>query len=177
MVPQLVVGAVVSILLAFVWALTDAALQRVSRVRAGDLADEGRRGGPALVKILDDSAAYLSVTAFLRTIAESIAAVCVTLAVTAVVDGFWPSLFTATGTMVLLSFVAVGVSPRTLGRLHSDAVALAMAPLVVGSRLVRSHGYSSGSPTSSPRDRVTATGRFRTSPNSATSSTWRARAR
>ena len=136
MVPQLVVGAVVSILLAFVWALTDAALQRVSRVRAGDLADEGRRGGPALVKILDDSAAYLSVTAFLRTIAESIAAVCVTLAVTAVVDGFWPSLFTATGTMVLLSFVAVGVSPRTLGRLHSDAVALAMAPLVVGSRRV-----------------------------------------
>ena len=36
--------------------------------------------------------------------------------------------------MALVSFVVVGVSPRTLGRQHSDSVALLASPLIVGLR-------------------------------------------
>ncbi len=136
MVTRLILVAVVSIVLAFLWALAEAALQRSSKVRAHDLAAGGRRGATALVTILEDSAAYLSVLAFLRTVAEAIAAVSITLAVTSLVDGFWPSFLIAIGAMAVVSFVAVGVSPRALGREHADSIAPAVAPLVVWMRRI-----------------------------------------
>jgi CBS domain containing-hemolysin-like protein len=57
--------------------------------------------------------------------------VLITLGAVDLVDGFWPPLLLAIGVMALVSFVVVGVSPRTLGRQHSDRVALAAAPLIV----------------------------------------------
>ena len=136
MTVQLVAIALVAVVFAFMLALAEAAIGRSSRVRAEELADEGRGGAVALGLILADSAAYLSVTAFLRTVAESVAAVCLTLAVTGMVEGFWQPLLTSIGVMTLVSFVVVGVSPRTLGRQHSDRVALALAPVVVWLRRI-----------------------------------------
>ena len=52
----------------------------MSRTRAKELLDEGRPGAKALVRVVEDTAAYLSVLSFLRVIAES-TAVMVTLAV------------------------------------------------------------------------------------------------
>mgnify|MGYP003554872855 CR=1 FL=1 len=92
MLGQLIAVALVAVLFASTIALAEAAIGRSSRVRAEELESENRRGATALAAILADSAAYLSVTAFLRTVAESGAAVCVTLAVTSVVDGFWRAL-------------------------------------------------------------------------------------
>jgi CBS domain containing-hemolysin-like protein len=128
----LVVVALLSILAAFLLSASEAALFRMSRVRAHELLDEGRPGAKALARIVGDSAAYLSVTAFLRIVAESTTAVLITLGVVDLVDGFWKPLLIAIGVMALVSFVVVGVSPRTLGRQHSDQVALIASPFVVG---------------------------------------------
>ncbi|GAB4078129.1 hemolysin family protein [Nostocoides australiense] len=105
-------------------------------MRAEELGDEGRAGARSLAKILGDSAAYLSVTAFLRAVAEAVAAVCITLSVSSLTDSFWRTLLISIGIMSLVSFVAVGVSPRTLGRQHSDRVALALAPLIAWLRRI-----------------------------------------
>ena len=133
MVIQLIIAALASILVAFVIAAAESSLSRLSRHRAGELLEEGRRGAPALAAIVGDSAAYLSVAAFVRVLAEAAAAVLITLAVVNAnaFDGFWPDLLISIGVMALVSFVLVGVSPRTLGRQHADRVALLSAPLVV----------------------------------------------
>ena len=130
----LVFAALLSIATAFLLSAAEAALWRMSRVRAQELLEEKRAGARALSSIVADSAAYLSVTAFLRVVAESTTAVLITLGAIDLVDGFWRRLLIAIGVMALVSFVVVGVSPRTLGRQHSDSVALLASPLIVGLR-------------------------------------------
>jgi CBS domain containing-hemolysin-like protein len=130
----LVFAALLSIATAFLLSAAEAALWRMSRIRAQELLEEKRAGAKALSRIVADSAAYLSVTAFLRIVAESTTAVLITLGAIDLVDGFWRRLLIAIGMMALVSFVVVGVSPRTLGRQHSDSVALLASPLIVGLR-------------------------------------------
>jgi CBS domain containing-hemolysin-like protein len=136
MVSTLVTLAVVAILLAFVLAAVEEALWRVSRVHAAEMFEDGKPGSTALVRILDDSAAYLSVTTFVRVVCESAAMAMITVAVKSLVAGTWKPLFIAVGIMALMSFVVVGVSPRTLGRQHVDSVARLGAPVVVWLRRV-----------------------------------------
>ncbi|XVX21669.1 hemolysin family protein [Actinomycetota bacterium] len=136
MTGQLVLAALLSVMVAAILAGSEAALQRISRVRAEELADDQRSGSRSLTTIVSDPAPYLAVAAFLRALAEAGAAVFITLAVVAEVDGFARTLLYAVGIMTLVSFLVVGVSPRTLGRQRSDAIALATAPLVVGLRRV-----------------------------------------
>ena len=136
MVIRLALLALLSILLAFLLAAAEAALFRTSRIRAQELRDEGRAGAQDLVHIVNDGAAYLSVLAFVRVVAEAAASVFITFAVTDLVEGATLRVVTAIGTMAVVSFVIVGVSPRTLGRQHADTVALVAAPVVVWLRRV-----------------------------------------
>jgi CBS domain containing-hemolysin-like protein len=62
--------------------------------------------------------------------------VLITLGAVDLVDGFWKPLLIAIGVMALVSFVVVGVSPRTLGRQNADAVALVASPVIVGLRTI-----------------------------------------
>jgi CBS domain containing-hemolysin-like protein len=82
--------------------------------------------------IAGDSGQYLSVSTFVRVVCESFAAVSVTFVCFDTFDRRWVALVVAAGVMVVVSFVLVGVSPRTLGRQHAEAVALASSPLLVG---------------------------------------------
>jgi CBS domain containing-hemolysin-like protein len=127
----LVVTAVLATLVAFLISMGESAFQRMSRVRAEELLDEGRPGARALVRVVGDTAAYLSVLSFLRVIAESTAAVMVTLAAVDLVGGTWQPFLVAIGVMALISFAVVGVSPGTLGRQHSTRVALLAAPVAL----------------------------------------------
>jgi len=131
MVIKLIIAALASIVVAFVMAAAESSLSRLSRHRSGELVEEGRRGASALAIIVADSTAYLSVTAFVRVLAESAAAVLITLAVADLVDDFWPTLLISIGVMAVVSFALVGVSPRTLGRQHADVVALLTSPILV----------------------------------------------
>ena len=134
--PRLVVLASVATLLAFLISTAEAAFSRMSRTRAQELLDENRPGAKALVKVVGDTAAYLSVLSFLRVIAESTVAVMVTLAVVERVEGTVEPFLIAIAIMALISFAVVGVSPGTLGAQHSTKVALAAAPTTVWLRRV-----------------------------------------
>jgi len=136
MAPQLIIAAFASLVVAFVMAAAEASQSRLSRHRAGELVEEGRRGAAALAIIVADSAAYLSVAAFVRVLAEAAVAVLLTLAVVDAVSDFWPPLLISIAVMAVVSFALVGVSPRTLGRQHADLVALLTAPLLVRLRRV-----------------------------------------
>jgi CBS domain containing-hemolysin-like protein len=131
MVTKLIIAAFVSILVAFVIAAAESSQSRLSRHRAGELVEEGRRGASSLAIIVADSAPYLSAAAFVRVLAESAAAVLITLVVVNSVSDLGPALLTSIGVMAVVSFVLVGVSPRTLGRQHADQVALLTAPILV----------------------------------------------
>jgi len=131
MVTKLIIAAFVSTLVAFVMAAAESAQSRLSRHRSAELVEEDRRGASALAIIVVDSAAYLSAAAFVRVLAESTAAVLITLTVVDSVNDFWPALLISIGVMAVVSFVLVGVSPRTLGRQHADRVSLLTAPILV----------------------------------------------
>ncbi|MEO6790432.1 MAG: hemolysin family protein [Ornithinibacter sp.] len=133
---RLVTAALLATLVAFLISIAEAAFMRMSRARAGELLDEGRPGAKALVRVVGDTAAYLSVLSFLRVIAESTVAVMVTLAVVDRVDGTWQPFLIAIGIMALISFAVVGVSPGTLGAQHSTRVALAAAPTAIWLRRI-----------------------------------------
>ncbi len=130
-VTQFIVTALIAVGIAFTLTLVDAAIGSISRVAVDEAKDEGRRGAEALSRIIADGAGFVAVLAFLRAMAEASAAVLVTLAVASFVDSTVRTLAIAIAIMVVVSFVIVGVSPRTLGRQHALAISLATAPIVV----------------------------------------------
>ncbi len=132
----LVLAALAATVLAFVLVLAESAISTTSRVAADEAEEQGRRGAAPLRLILADSTGYVAVLNFVRAMAESTAGVLVAVAAVEALDGLLRPLLIAIAIMVLVSFVIVGVSPRTLGRQHSTAVALAVAPVVVGLRRV-----------------------------------------
>src|SRR6476620_6801726 len=134
MFPQFALPALVSIVVAFLLSAAEAAIFRMSRVRAQELFDEGRSGARSLMTVVGDSPPYLSVIAFLRVVAEATAAVLVTLAVAGQVESTWSRALISIAIIAVVS--CVGVSPRTLGRQNYDTVALWSAPFAVGLRRV-----------------------------------------
>ena len=136
MITEAIVGAVLATILAFALSAGESAIHRMTRVRAEELRDEGRVGSRALGAVVADPAPYLATMTFLRIIAESATAVLTTAVLVAVTDSIARALLIAIAIMALVSFVVVGVSPRTLGRQHYDRVALLAAPAVRGLRYV-----------------------------------------
>ena len=127
----LLTAAATLVLLAGLFSAADAALSSSSRARAEELAGEGRAGARRLATLLDDPARYLNTALLLRLLCEISATVLVTQLVRDAWDGaFWPSAITSIAVMLVVSFVVIGVAPRTLGRQHSERVALwSSAPL------------------------------------------------
>jgi len=108
----------------------EAALSRVSRVAADDLEREGRRGARRLQQVLADPARYLNLLTLLRMSSEVVATVLVTVAALDLFAERWQAVLTASITMVLVSYIAIGVSPRTLGRQHPAPISLWSARFV-----------------------------------------------
>ena len=131
MVTTLLTLAVLALVVAFLLATVEESLWHVSRARAEEMAEEGMPGAAALVRIVRDNAAYLSVTTFVRVLFESAAMVLITVAVVDLVPGTWRPVLVAVAVMAVVSFVLVSVSPRTIGRQHVDGVARLGAPVVL----------------------------------------------
>jgi CBS domain containing-hemolysin-like protein len=123
---MLVVAAVL-VLVAGVLASAEAALSSISKVRADELVEAGRSGAQRLRGIVDDAPRYLNTALLLRLAAETAAIVLVTIVVTDLGTNRWLELLIAIGSMLLVSYVVIGVAPRTLGRQHSESVALRSA--------------------------------------------------
>jgi CBS domain containing-hemolysin-like protein len=127
----LLVSAVALVLVAGLLAGVEAAVSRVSRVRARELAAAGRRGSAALSRIAEEPARYVNVLLFLRLAAMTTAVALVVLVSVDVFDQTWLAVLVAAATMLVVNYVAVGVAPRTLGRQHAASIGLAAAGMVV----------------------------------------------
>jgi CBS domain containing-hemolysin-like protein len=122
--PAGLVLAAVLVVLAGIFSAADASLATYSRARAEELVGEGRPGARRLVTLLDDRARYLNTALFLRLFCETSAVVLVTLEILRWFDGErWPTILTTVVVMLVVSFVVIGVAPRTLGLQRSDRVA------------------------------------------------------
>ncbi len=116
-------------------AAVDSALAVQSR---GDIADlaETSRAKKSLAAIAEDPGPYFNAINFSRIIAETTAAVLVTLAFEQIFEEWWISLILSAAIMTGVSFVLVGVSPRSVGRANSTVLLRLTAPLVRGIRVV-----------------------------------------
>ncbi|MBX6386201.1 MAG: HlyC/CorC family transporter [Microbispora sp.] len=113
-------------------ASAETALARISRVRAEEFVKERRRGALRLRAIVADPPRYLNLVLLLRLSCELVATVITTLLFTDWLGDRGPAYAVAAAVMILVSYVIVGVMPRTLGRQHAEPVALASAPIVYG---------------------------------------------
>ncbi|MDN3259972.1 hemolysin family protein [Streptomyces sp. CSDS2] len=124
---QLVLGAIALVVVAWLAACAEAGLARVSSFRAEEAVKAGRRGSARLAQVAADPTRYLNVALLVRVACEMAAATLVTYACLQEFPTTWEALLVAIGVMVLVSYVAVGVSPRTIGRQHPIHTATAAA--------------------------------------------------
>ncbi len=121
-------SATLLVWLAGLFSAADAALGSFSRARAEEMKAEGRGGAARLVTLLDDPTRYLNTALLLRLFCEVSAIVLVTTWARDVYDGAWlPTVLTTISVMTVVSFVVIGVAPRTVGRQHDAKVALLSA--------------------------------------------------
>jgi CBS domain containing-hemolysin-like protein len=125
-------SAVVLVVIGGLIASAETALARISRVRAEEFVREGRRGAKRLKAVVADPPRYLNLLLLLRLSCELISTVIATLLfIDLLGDQGW-AYAAAAAAMIVVSYVIVGVSPRTLGRQHAEPIALASAPIVYG---------------------------------------------
>jgi CBS domain containing-hemolysin-like protein len=113
----------------------DAALSVTGRQDMAELALQGR-SRTAIETIAADPEAHANAIVFIRVLAETAAAVLVTAAFMILFGGVGWALVAAIVLMTAVSFVAVGVSPRSVGRRHARALLAAAAPIVRGVRIL-----------------------------------------
>ncbi|ODQ94262.1 hemolysin family protein [Mycolicibacterium holsaticum] len=122
---QLIV-AIVLVGLGGLFAAIDAALSTVSPARVEELLRDERPGAVRLAKVMAERPRYINLIVLLRITCE----VGATVLLAAYLDGHlgvtW-GLFVAAAIMVVVSFVVIGVGPRTLGRQHAYTIALLAA--------------------------------------------------
>ena len=124
---QLILGAVALVVVAWLAACAEAGIARVSTFRADEALRAGRRGSAKLAQVAADPTRYLNVALLVRVACEMAAGVLVTYGFLELFDKTWEALLVAIAVMVLVSYVAVGVSPRTIGRQHPLNTATASA--------------------------------------------------
>jgi CBS domain containing-hemolysin-like protein len=129
-VTQLLLVAMALVFLAIAAVLTaaEAAFNFLPRHDAEEALVRSR--GTAMRSILSEPVAHVRALRFWRIWFEMASAVAVAVLLYSVLDNVWLAGLAATGTMALVGFVIVGVSPRQLGRLHSAAVVRLTAPLI-----------------------------------------------
>ncbi len=126
----LIVLAAALVAVAGLFASAETALARISRVRVEELVRDERRGAVRLAEVVADPPRYLNLVLLLRVSCELAATVIVTVVCTSWIGRTWGAYATAAAVMIVISYIAVGVTPRTLGRQHVVPVALAGAAVI-----------------------------------------------
>jgi len=108
----------------------ETAISRISRSRIEDL--EQSKASVRLLSVIDDRPRYVNVLLFVSTIASVTAFVLVSYhGVNYLIDQVslpsMAALVIVAAILVLVSYIGLGVAPRTLGRIHSEKIALASA--------------------------------------------------
>ena len=129
--------AAAALLVAFggLMAAVDAALGVTSRSDLEEMSQPGRNA--AFIRgIADDPAAHANAAGFMRVLSETTAAVLVTVALSILFDSIWWAMLAAAIIMTGISFVVVGASPRSVGRLHAKGLLRGAAPVIRAMRIV-----------------------------------------
>ncbi|ROP65819.1 CBS domain containing-hemolysin-like protein [Curtobacterium sp. ZW137] len=135
LVAVLLAVAFVLVVLGGLLAASDAALGVLSRADLDDIA-RGSKRRRAIEAIADDVGAHVNALNFFRVLAETAAAVLVTIALFSVLDTWWLALIVSAAIMTAVSFVLVGSSPRSVGRAHADRLVAVTGGLVHAVRIV-----------------------------------------
>ncbi|RDI20212.1 hemolysin family protein [Lentzea flaviverrucosa] len=127
---SVIVLAVLLVLAAGLFACVDAALGTVSRARVEALQRQGRWGTGQLLNVLNDRPRHVNLLLLLRLACEMSAAVLVTTVFLDYVAQDGLAVLYSCLSMLIVSYVLVGVGPRTLGRQHPYGVSLLAAGTV-----------------------------------------------
>jgi magnesium and cobalt exporter, CNNM family len=119
-------GAIALIGFGGLFAAIDAAISTVSIARVEEMVRDERPGAVRLARVINERPRYINLVVLLRIACE--------ITATALLVDFlyehlgldW-GLIAAAAIMVVISFVLIGVGPRTLGRQHAYTIALAAA--------------------------------------------------
>ncbi|KQT72859.1 hemolysin family protein [Microbacterium sp. Leaf436] len=131
----LLVAAVLLVAFGGLMAAFEAALGVTSRTDLLELGASGRNA-TSLRRIADDTSAHVTAVVFIRVLAETTAAVLVTAAFMLLFDDIWLAVAAAAVLMTGISFVAVGASPRSVGRQHARGLLRGGAPVIRGMRIL-----------------------------------------
>jgi CBS domain containing-hemolysin-like protein len=123
----LLVLALLGVLLAGAFACADAALGTLSVARVQELARSGRIGARQLAAVVADRPRHINLLLLLRLACELTATVLVTVSCLWLITPEWLAVVVAALCMVVVSYVLVGVGPRTIGRQHPYAIGLVAA--------------------------------------------------
>jgi CBS domain containing-hemolysin-like protein len=115
--------------LAGLLACVDSALARVSAARVEEMEREGVPRATLLAAVLADRPRHTNLLLLLRLTAELLATVLAAVVTFDVFGTGWGAVVVTTLVMTVISYVLVGVGPRTVGRQHPYRVALAAAGL------------------------------------------------
>ncbi|GAA1645327.1 hemolysin family protein [Catellatospora bangladeshensis] len=118
------------VVLAGVFAMAESALAVISPARAAELAREGMRGAAALQAVAADAVRHINLLLLLRLLSELTATTLVALVAVDTFGPGWTAALVTAGAMTVISFVVVGVAPRTIGRQHAYEVGRYTAPVL-----------------------------------------------
>jgi magnesium and cobalt exporter, CNNM family len=127
MIAPLLIVAILLVPVAGLFAAADAALNSVSRAHVESLVREGRPGARALAKVVADRPRHVNLLLLLRLAAETTATVLITVEFIQIFATPWVGALVAAGAMVVVSYVFIGVGPRTLGRQHPYRIGMVLA--------------------------------------------------
>lgn len=127
--------AALLVALAGLLAAADSALSVLSRTDLLDLAGQSR-SRKSLLAISSDPGAHVNALNFMRIVFETTAAVLVTLTFATIFTDWWWALLASALIMTAVSFVLVGSSPRSVGRVNARAVIRFSAPVVRSTRVI-----------------------------------------
>lgn len=161
----LILFAAVLVIVAGYLIAVETALGRVSRSTIEEQARAGRKSATVLLTVLEDRPRYVNVLLFLSTLATVTATAIVTLVSLNILSGSWRwatgyAVLVAVAVMLVVSYVALGVAPRTLGRQRATTLAVRSARLaralarvlgplatlliLIGNALTPGRGYREG---------------------------------
>lgn len=130
----LLAAAVLLVAFGGLMAAIDAAFGVTSRLDLEEMGLEGR-GARHLARIAADPDAHVNSVSFIRVLAETTAAVLVTVAFTNLFDNIWWAMLAAAVLMTGITFVLVSASPRSFGRHHAPRLLRSSAAIVRGLRI------------------------------------------
>ncbi len=108
---------------------SEAALFSVPLVRARQLAEDGRRGGKALLSVRENMGRPIATIVVLNNIANIVGSIAVGAMAAQVLGNQWIGLFSGVLTFMVILFAEI--IPKTLGERHCERFGLVLAPPVL----------------------------------------------